>query len=133
MVKKNTCIFISGKGSNLKNLIKRSRDYNFPIKIKLVVSDNKEALGLNYAKKNSIPFLIVNTKSSNYENIILQNLKKYNISFICLAGYMRIISKNFLIKYRKKIINIHLMLQTVIGQKVPVFLVINFTIIKRNV
>ncbi len=107
MVKKNTCIFISGKGSNLKNLIKRSRDYNFPIKIKLVVSDNKEALGLNYAKKNSIPFLIVNTKSSNYENIILQNLKKYNISFICLAGYMRIISKNFLIKYRKKIINIH--------------------------
>ena len=58
MVKKNACIFISGKGSNLKNLINRSRDYNFPISIKLVVSDKKKALGIFYAKKNSIPFLI---------------------------------------------------------------------------
>ena len=45
MVKKNASIFISGKGSNLKNLIDRSRDYNFPISIKLVVSDKKKALG----------------------------------------------------------------------------------------
>ena len=43
MVKKNTCIFISGQGSNLKNLIARSRDNSFPIKIKLVISDNKKA------------------------------------------------------------------------------------------
>ena len=50
MVKKNTCIFISGQGSNLKNLIIRSRDNSFPIKIKLVISDNKKAFGLNYAK-----------------------------------------------------------------------------------
>ena len=47
MVKKNTCVFISGKGSNLENLIKKSRDYNFPIKIKLVVSNNKNAFGIN--------------------------------------------------------------------------------------
>ena len=58
MVKKNACIFISGKGSNLKNLINRSRDYNFPISIKLVVSDKKKALGILYAKKNFIPYLI---------------------------------------------------------------------------
>ena len=50
MVKKNTCIFISGQGSNLKNLIARSRDKSFPIKISLVVSNNKDAYGLNYAK-----------------------------------------------------------------------------------
>ena len=56
MVKKNTCIFISGKGSNLKNLILRSRDNSFPIKITLVISNNKEAYGLNYAKKYKIPF-----------------------------------------------------------------------------
>ena len=62
MVKKNTCVFISGKGSNLKNLIKRSRDYNFPINIKFVISDNINAYGLKYAKQNSIPFLIINTK-----------------------------------------------------------------------
>ena len=58
MVKRNTCIFISGKGSNLNNLIEKSRNYNFPINIKLVICDNKKALGLLYAKKNSIPFFI---------------------------------------------------------------------------
>ena len=62
MVKKNACVFISGKGSNLKNLLKRSRDYNFPIKIKLVISNNPKARGVNFAKKNSIPCLIINTK-----------------------------------------------------------------------
>ena len=43
MVKKNTCVFISGQGSNLKNLINKSRDYNFPINIKLVICNNLNA------------------------------------------------------------------------------------------
>ena len=107
MVKKNACIFISGQGSNLKNLIKRSRDVNFPINIKLIISDNKKAFGIIYAKKNSIPFTILNTKLRNYENKIFQILKKNKINFICLAGYMKIISKNFIAQFRKKIINIH--------------------------
>ena len=107
MVKKNACIFISGKGSNLKNLITRSRDYNFPISVKLVVSDKKKALGIFYAKKNSIPFLLIDTKSRNYENKLLEYLKRYKISLICLAGYMKILSKKFLRNYGKKVINIH--------------------------
>ena len=107
MVKKNTCVFISGQGSNLKNLINQSRAYNFPINIKLVISNNGNAFGINYAKKNSIPFIIVNTRLRNYENHILRFLEKYRISFICLAGYMKIISKNFINKFGKKIINIH--------------------------
>ncbi len=107
MVKKNACIFISGKGSNLKNLIDRSRDYNFPISVKLVVSDKKKALGILHAKKNSIPFLLINTKSRNYENKLIKHLKKYKISLICLAGYMKILSKKFLRNYGKKVINIH--------------------------
>ena len=107
MVKKNACIFISGKGSNLNNLITRSRDYNFPISVKLVVSDKKKALGIFYAKKNSIPFLLIDTKSRNYENKLLEYLKKYKISLICLAGYMKILSKKFLRNYGKKVINIH--------------------------
>ena len=107
MVKKNACIFISGKGSNLKNLINRSRDYNFPVSIKLVVSNKKEALGVLHAKKNFIPYLIVNTKSRNFENNLLKELKKYNISIICLAGYMKILSKKFLRNFGKKVINVH--------------------------
>ena len=107
MVKKNACIFISGKGSNLKNLIIRSREYNFPISIKLIVSNQKNAYGLKYAKKNSIPYLIVNTKFRDYELKTLKHLKKHNIQIICLAGYMKIISKNFIKNFKKKIINIH--------------------------
>ena len=58
MVKINTCVFISGKGTNLKKLILNSIKYNFPIKIKLVVCNNKNAEGLKFAKKWSIPYLI---------------------------------------------------------------------------
>jgi phosphoribosylglycinamide formyltransferase-1 len=107
MVKKNACIFISGKGSNLKNLISHSRDNNFPIKISLIISDNKKAKGIIYAKKYNIPHVIINTKLKCHENKILLNLKKYKISFICLAGYMKIISKKLIKDYQKKIINIH--------------------------
>jgi len=107
MVKKNTCVFISGKGTNLKNLILKSRDYNFPINIKLVVCNNKKAEGIKLAKINSIPLLLVDTENRNFENLIIKFLKKYKISFICLAGYMKIISKNFLKNFRKDIVNIH--------------------------
>ena len=107
MVKIKTCVFISGQGTNLKNLIFRSRDYNFPIKICLVICNNKKAYGLNYAKKNKIPYLFINTKLSNYENKILLTLKKYKISFICLAGFMKIIPNILIKNYHNKIINIH--------------------------
>ena len=107
MVKKKTCIFISGQGSNLKNLIARSRDNSFPIKISLVISNNKDAKGLNYAKKYNIPYLLINSKIKNYESKVLIYLKKYKISFICLAGFMKIISNTLIKNYQKKIINIH--------------------------
>ena len=107
MVKKNTCVFISGQGTNLKNLIMHSRENNFPLKISLVISNNKKAYGINYAKKYNIPYAFINTKNRNHEHKILLSLKKYNISFICLAGYMKIITNYLIKKYKKKIINIH--------------------------
>ena len=107
MVKKNTCVFISGQGTNLKNLIIHSRDSSFPIKIGLVITDKKEAFGIKFAKKFKIPHIFIDTRFKNYENKILLNLKKYKISFICLAGFMKIISKNIINKYQGKIINIH--------------------------
>ena len=107
MVKKKTCVFISGRGSNLKNLIFHSRDKSFPVKISLVISNNKNAKGISYAKKFNIPYIILNTKHRNNDNKILKNLKKFKISFICLAGYMKIISNKIVKKFDKKIINIH--------------------------
>jgi phosphoribosylglycinamide formyltransferase 1 len=107
MVKKNACVFISGHGSNLRSLIYNSRDHNFPINISLVICNNANAKGILHAKKNSIPYLTINTKKRNFENIILKEIKKYKISLICLAGYMKIISKKFINDCGKKIINIH--------------------------
>ena len=107
MVKKNACVFISGQGTNLKNLIQRSRDNNFPINIKLIITNKINAKGIILAKKNSIPYLVFDTKLKKHENKILKILKENKISLICLAGYMKIISKNFIKKFGKKIINIH--------------------------
>ncbi|MDC0943027.1 phosphoribosylglycinamide formyltransferase [Pelagibacteraceae bacterium] len=107
MVKKNACVFISGAGLNLKNLINHSRDNKFPINIKLIITNNKNANGINYAKKNSIPYMIIDTKLRYHESQLLKILKRNKISLICLAGYMRIISKNFIKRFGKKIINIH--------------------------
>ena len=107
MVKKNACVFISGTGTNLKVLIKRSRAYNFPININCIVSNTKTANGLNFAKIYKIPYYILNTKNQLSIEFILQKLKKNHISLICLAGYMKIIKKKFINKFDGKIINIH--------------------------
>ena len=107
MVKKRTCIFISGKGTNLRNLINCSRDNSFPIKISLVICNNKNAYGISYAKKFKIPYIFIDTKIKNYENRILVYLKKYRINFICLAGYMKILSSFIIQNFKGKIINIH--------------------------
>ena len=60
-----------------------------------------------YAKKNKIPFICIDTKKRQFENQILSHLKKHKISLICLAGYMKIISKKFLMEFGKNVINIH--------------------------
>ena len=102
-----TAVFISGQGSNLKNLIKFSKTKKSPIVINLIIS-NKKALGLKYAAQYKIEKSIINFKNKkNAENKILLKLKKKNIEFICLAGFMKILSKNFIKNFKKKIINIH--------------------------
>jgi formyltetrahydrofolate-dependent phosphoribosylglycinamide formyltransferase len=107
MVKVNTCIFISGKGTNLKKLILNSKNYHFPINIKLIICNNKNAEGLNFAKKWSIPYLILKTNDNLSENKILIKLKNYKIDLILLAGYMKILTKKFIRTFGKSIINIH--------------------------
>ena len=106
--KVNTAIFISGKGSNLKNLIKFSLSIKSPIKINFVISNKKNAKGLNYAKKYNINSKVYSfLNKSNAENKILKDLKKKQIRLICLAGFMKVLSKNFIKRFKYKIINIH--------------------------
>ena len=107
MVKRNACIFISGSGTNLKELLKNSREYNFPININYIVSNTKKAKGLKFAKLYKIPFCILNLNKIISFEYLLKELQKRNISIICLAGYMKILNKKFISRFNKKIINIH--------------------------
>mgnify|MGYP001296888108 FL=1 len=103
-----TAIFISGNGSNMKNLIKFSEKKNSPIVVDLVLSNNKKANGINYLKRNKIDFKIFNFEQKNKdEKKILDILKKREVHLICLAGFMRILSGNFIKRFNGKILNIH--------------------------
>ena len=104
----NIAVFISGTGSNFENLIKHSLKKNSKFKINLVVTNKTKAKGLNYANKYKI-----NKKIVNYSNIrsaeknILIELKKRDINLICLAGFMKVLTKNFIRNFKGKILNIH--------------------------
>lgn len=102
------CVFISGNGSNLHSIIRNSRHYNFPISVKLIISNNKNAHGLKYAKKYNIPYKSFNSSYKHkFERNCLTELKDKKIKFICLAGFMKVLSKNFIKRFGYKIINIH--------------------------
>ena len=102
-----TAVFISGNGSNLKNLIEFSFLKKSPISVDFVVSNNSKAKGLNFNKKFWIKKKIYNYKIKNPENEILKNLKENKIELICLAGFMKILSKNFIRNFNGKILNVH--------------------------
>ncbi len=103
-----TAIFISGTGSNLKNLIKFSLKKNSPIKVSLIISNSARAKGLRYAKIYNIQSKIYNyNKKMISEKKTLKDLKLNNIRLICLAGFMKILSKNFIKKFNGRILNIH--------------------------
>ena len=103
-----TAVFISGNGSNLKSLVKFSKIRKSPISINLIISDNPKAKGLKFGKINKIKKKVFNfKKKNNNENLILSSLKENEIKMICLAGFMKILSKNFITKFKGKILNIH--------------------------
>ena len=106
--KKKIAVFISGKGSNLKNLISYSLKKKSIFEICLVISDNQNSKGLNYAEKYRINKKVVNylNKKKAEKNILLE-IKKRQVDVICLAGFMKILSKFFIKKFKGKIINIH--------------------------
>ena len=103
-----TAVFISGTGSNLKNLIKFSKQRNFPISIDLIISNNAKAKGLIYGNNFKIKKKVFNFSNKIIaEKKILSLLFKNKIELICLAGFMKILSKSFIQRFNGKILNIH--------------------------
>jgi len=103
-----TAVFISGAGSNLKSLIKFSRLKKSPISINLIISNNPKSKGLSFAKIFKIKKKTYNFKRRIYaEKQILFDLEKNKIDLLCLAGFMKVLSKNFIKNFDGKILNIH--------------------------
>lgn len=108
----NIAVFISGRGSNfiaLHENIKKGVIKNAEISV--VFSNKEDALGLDYARKENIPVIVIPSKDykdrHEYDNLIVKSLIPYNIGLICLAGYMRIVTDELISAYENKIINIH--------------------------
>jgi phosphoribosylglycinamide formyltransferase-1 len=104
-------VFCSGNGTNLQAIIDAKARGSLNADIALVVSDVATCFALERAKRVSIKSLIVKRKDFKskveFEQEIMKNLKKENIDLIVLAGYMRLLSKDFVKQYKNRIMNIH--------------------------
>ncbi len=107
-IKYNIAVFISGRGSNLKSIVRYSLKNKTLYKVKVVISNKQKATGLLIAKKMGIENYYVDlTKSKKLGNRVLNILRKNDIKLVCLAGYMKILPAYFVKSYKGKIINIH--------------------------
>ena len=107
----NLAVFISGRGSNMQSLIDACRDPDFPARVEVVLSNKPDALGLTVAEESGIPTLIVSHKDydtkADFEAAMIEALSHYEFDLICLAGFMRVLSADFIDHYQGRIINIH--------------------------
>lgn len=110
-MKCNVAVFASGRGTNFQAILQRSLEKDAQFKIRMLISDKKEAKALQTAKKAGIEALYVDPSSypgkKEYEEGLVQLVKKAGCDLVCLAGYMRILGKTFLEGWNKDVMNIH--------------------------
>jgi formyltetrahydrofolate-dependent phosphoribosylglycinamide formyltransferase len=111
MTKKTAVIFISGGGSNMAALIAAAREPGYPVEFVAVIADHKEAGGLAKAAAQGIRTAAFERRDfaskADHERAILDLLADIKPDLICLAGYMRLLSADFIAAYRQRIVNIH--------------------------
>ena len=104
-------VLASGRGSNFQSILDASERGELPnCKIKLLIVNKKEAYAVERAKKHNVPYYIIesdNKKREEFDLEMLKILKSNQIEIVVLAGFMRILSKQFISEYKDKIINIH--------------------------
>jgi phosphoribosylglycinamide formyltransferase 1 len=104
-------IFISGSGSNMVRLVETTREEGFPAEVVGVISDKAQAGGIAKAEALGIPAVVIArgdyADKAEHEAAILMQLAEFNPHLICLAGYMRLLSADFIARWRGRIVNIH--------------------------
>jgi phosphoribosylglycinamide formyltransferase 1 len=111
MTRRKLGILISGRGSNMMALVEASRAEDCPYEVVLVASDRREAPGLAWARENDVPAIGLPTPTrkdkSQYEAALELQLRDAGAEYIALAGYMRLLSDDFVARWRGRIVNIH--------------------------
>lgn len=111
MAQKRVAILISGRGSNMTALIKAAKAKNYPAEIVLALSNRPEARGLEFAKAEGIPTAIVDHKTfstrEDFDSAIQRELSAAKIDFVCLAGFMRVLTDDFVDRWKGRMLNIH--------------------------
>ncbi|WP_406858379.1 phosphoribosylglycinamide formyltransferase [Alsobacter sp. KACC 23698] len=111
MTRRRTAILISGRGSNMEALIQAARDPSFPAEIALVLSNRPGAGGLDKASQAGVPTAVVDHRShpdrDGFEAAMQAQLQAHGVEFVCLAGFMRILTAGFIARWEDRLINIH--------------------------
>ena len=111
MNKRRIGVLASGRGSNLQAIMDKIAAGSLPLKIAVVISDKEDAFALERAKKAGIPQVVVARKScadkAEFEAKIDAALRAHDVELVVLAGFMRILSGDFVSKWQHKIVNIH--------------------------
>ena len=111
MAKAKVAVLISGRGSNLKSLIDAVADDSFPAEIALVISNRPKAAGLKHARKAKIKQTVIDHKKydsrEEFDQALDEKLREFGIDFVCLAGFMRMLTPKFVSDWRGRLLNIH--------------------------
>jgi phosphoribosylglycinamide formyltransferase-1 len=111
MDKKKAGVLISGNGSNLQALIDACAKPDFPAEIAVVISNKENAYGLNRAREHGIPAHVIDHKDyptrGAFDDMLTQMLTRHLVDYVCLAGFMRLLTADFVERWRDRLINIH--------------------------
>ena len=109
---KRVAILISGRGSNMAALVDAAKAENFPAEIAVVISNKGDAAGLEKAKAAGISTLVIDSKSFGKDRAAFEEkpqaaLDENHIELICLAGFMRLFTAEFVQRWHGRMLNIH--------------------------
>jgi phosphoribosylglycinamide formyltransferase-1 len=112
IMKRRVAILISGRGSNMAALIRAAAGDDFPAEIAVVISNRADAAGLERAGERGVPTLVIESKPfgkdrAGFEAVLQQALDQRGIEFICLGGFMRLFTAEFVQRWYGRMLNIH--------------------------
>ena len=112
MAKKRVAVLISGRGSNMASLVEAANERSYPAEIVLVVSNNPQAPGLAHAAAHAIPASVIDHRPygkdrAAFDRALEALLEEHRVELVCLAGFMRLLTPDFVLRWQGRMLNIH--------------------------